>query len=652
MADNVDITAGSGTTVHADEYTHGTLGSGKTQLVKLADGTLDADAAIAADIGVKANALRVAPASDITDATYIGDIKFGEAEPNSAAILADTTAILADTASMDTNLGTVAGAVTGSEMQVDVVAALPAGTNNIGDVDVLTLPGTAAEAAALPSVFVVVAGDDGTDTHPLQLDASGHLQVDIAADSVGVGGGTQYTEDDVAAADPTGNMPVFVREDSPVSVAADGDVVAQRCTAYGAGFVQVVDSSGNFIDTFGGAGGTAAADDADFVAGTTQGTPSMGVYESSPTSVTDGDLGTVGITSTRSLKVDETNSAAILADTAAMDTNLGTIAGAVAAGQMQVDIVADGAGLATSANQTTIIGHLDGVEGSLTDIETNTDFGAVVGGGTEATALRVTLANDSTGTLTVDTTGTSGLEVVQSSAGDLNVTEANSGTIASDTTSIDGKITACNTGNVTIGAELPAGTQNIGDVDIASSVALDCSAATITVDLGANNDVVCAGDVAHDSADSGNPTKIGGKAVNMDGSAPGTAVAENDRANLITDTYGRLLVETEHPNFWRATENYSTPQTNNELVSAPGAGLSLYITDIIVSNGATVGSVKIIEDTGGTPAEILRDMYFAVNGGAVISLRTPIKVAANKNIGFTSTSVTTHSVSVYGYTAP
>ena len=38
----------------------------------------------------------------------------------------------------------------------------------------------------------------------------------------------------------------------------------------------------------------------------------------------------------------------------------------------------------------------------LTDIETNTDFGAVVGHGAAATALRVTVANDSTGTLTVD----------------------------------------------------------------------------------------------------------------------------------------------------------------------------------------------------------------------------------------------------------
>lgn len=47
---------------------------------------------------------------------------------------------------------------------------------DIGDVDVATMPGTAAESAALPSEFVVVAGDDGVDTHPLQVDANGYLK--------------------------------------------------------------------------------------------------------------------------------------------------------------------------------------------------------------------------------------------------------------------------------------------------------------------------------------------------------------------------------------------------------------------------------------------------------------------------------------------
>lgn len=43
MADNIAVTPGAGATVHADEYTHSVLGSGKTQLVKIVDGTLDSE---------------------------------------------------------------------------------------------------------------------------------------------------------------------------------------------------------------------------------------------------------------------------------------------------------------------------------------------------------------------------------------------------------------------------------------------------------------------------------------------------------------------------------------------------------------------------------------------------------------------------------
>ena len=71
--------------------------------------------------------------------------------------------------------------------------------------------------------------------------------------------------------------------------------------------------------------------------------------------------------------------------------------------------------------------------------------------------------------VTVDNAG--GVEVVQDTAADLNVTEASAADILVDTTSIDGKITACNTGAVTISAALPAGSANIGDVDVAS---IDC----------------------------------------------------------------------------------------------------------------------------------------------------------------------------------
>lgn len=63
---------------------------------------------------------------------------------------------------------------------VSIGAALPAGTNNIGDVDVLTEPATAADnAAGLPSVVKVVAGYDGANVQAMSVDASGNVQVDV-----------------------------------------------------------------------------------------------------------------------------------------------------------------------------------------------------------------------------------------------------------------------------------------------------------------------------------------------------------------------------------------------------------------------------------------------------------------------------------------
>lgn len=53
----------------------------------------------------------------------------------------------------------------------------------------------------------------------------------------------------------------------------------------------------------GGTGGTALADRATFTVGTTQATPIEGLYEAAPTTVADGQVGAVGMTTDRKLKV-------------------------------------------------------------------------------------------------------------------------------------------------------------------------------------------------------------------------------------------------------------------------------------------------------------------------------------------------------------
>lgn len=110
------------------------------------------------------------------------------------------------------------------------------------------------------------------------------------------------------------------------------------------------------------------------------------------------------------------------------------------------------------------------------------------------------------------------------------------------------------------------------------------------------------------------------------------------------------------PNEFEAFENHTSAQTNNELVAAPPSSNANedkchYVTGLIISNGAVAGTIFLVEDTGGTPVQISQTFYVGINGGAVaINFPSPIKVSAGKNLGFTSATVTTHSIHVFGYT--
>ena len=117
MADNVDITEGSGKTVASDDIqVDGSHAQGQVQFVKLVDGTLNGTGSVRVNQAAKANALTVAPASDIADATYIGDIKFGESLP------AGTNAIGKLAANSGVDIG-----------DVDVTSVVPGtGATNLG----------------------------------------------------------------------------------------------------------------------------------------------------------------------------------------------------------------------------------------------------------------------------------------------------------------------------------------------------------------------------------------------------------------------------------------------------------------------------------------------------------------------------------------
>lgn len=86
----------------------------------------------------------------------------GATAANQTTEIARLDTLIIQTDGVEGSLTTIAGAVAGAEMQADIVAALPAGTNNIGDVDVLTLPALPAGTNNIGDVDIasIAAGDN------------------------------------------------------------------------------------------------------------------------------------------------------------------------------------------------------------------------------------------------------------------------------------------------------------------------------------------------------------------------------------------------------------------------------------------------------------------------------------------------------------
>lgn len=183
MADNVAITAGTGTTVHADEYTHSTLGSGKTQLVKLVDGTLDSSTAIAAGGGVEAGALRVTIASDSTGQVKLaaGTASIGTLAANSGVDIGDVTINNATIAVTQSGTWDEVGINdSGNSITVDNGGTFVVQENGAALTSLQLIDDTVyTDGTGTPSKAIGVAGTDGTNPQILKTDTSGELQVDV-----------------------------------------------------------------------------------------------------------------------------------------------------------------------------------------------------------------------------------------------------------------------------------------------------------------------------------------------------------------------------------------------------------------------------------------------------------------------------------------
>jgi len=279
----------------------------------------------------------------------------------------------------------------------------------------------------------------------------------------------------------------------------------------------------------------------------------------------------------------------------------------------------------------------------------------VVGGGTEAAALRVTLANDSTGLVSVDDNGGS-LTV------DGTITEASGAAIAASLSILDdwdetnraavntiagqvgvqgasGVVTAL-TQRVVLATDvaLPAGTNNIGDVDVLSVVP-----GTGATNLGK------AEDSAHTTGD------VGVMVLGVRNDTPNVALASADLEYSSIAVYktGAVRVAPPEEDFAALGSNSVKKYYTNAgavtdgIIWSPAAGKRWYVTDIFI-NVSAAATITLEDDLAAGDSPVWK-MEAAANSGWSHSFSTPLFSGEDAADLIITTSAGNVYVTVTGY---
>lgn len=731
MADNIAVTAGTGTNIASDEVTYSgdTAKLGIVRLVHV-DGSegaktvkelvrLEDAAHTSGDPGIPTLTVRQDTAAALagTDADYQPLITDGSgrlhvnvgtsALPSGAATSAkqDTiighldgvegllTTIDGDTGNISTKIDTIAGAVSGTEMQVDVLT-MPTVTVTATNLDVQSGGADLATSTQAGAIQTAVETLDNIVRAEDEASGNGHSGAVVLARRTDTPANQSGTDGDYEFLQMSAGR-LWTSSTVTGTVTVDGSGVTQPVSNAGLTELAAAINSNkvdvNIVSSDVATGGTSAADDADFTAGTTPGTPAMGVYDSTPDTVTDGDLGTIGINANRAVRtVIEAGNANIgdvdIASIAAGDNNIGNVdlASAIPAGNNNigdVDVLsvpvdpfgANADAAATAGSTGSIQAKLRLMTSQLDSIKTAVETIDNTVGGSElqvdvitmptvtvtATNLDVQSGGADLATSTQAGAIQTAVELIDDTVkvlGTDTYTEATSKGIVMGAVRRDADTTLANTTNEFTPLQVDANGYlkvEIFDgggshtVDNAGTFAVQVDGSALTA-LQLIDDTIFADDAAVTLGTS-KGSVLAGVAVQTDGTDPTAVSAEGDAAALRTDMQRNLIVNQTHPRFWHVSADYASAQTNTSVKAAPGASLSLYITDIVVSNGATAGNITLLDGSGGT---VLFEIYPAINGGATMSLRSPIKLTANTALCITSTTVTTHSIFVSGYIAP
>lgn len=378
-----------------------------------------------------------------------------------------------------------------------------------------------------------------------QLSANS-LSVVIASDQ-SVGGGTQYTEDAVAAADPTGTMGIAVRADTLAAVTStDGDNIAVRATNKGEQYVKHVDAI-PMTDN----GGSLTVD-------APVGTPVFARLSDGAAALT---------TTSGRLAVDPSGVTSPVSIAAAVTVQQST---ASSLNAQVVGAAASGAAKSGNPVQTGAVFN--------TTQPTVTTGQAVENQATARGGLIVATGAD-TFNVTVNAALPAGSNVIGALSANQSVNCAQMNGVA---------VTMGNGASGTGVQRVTIASDSTGQVTLAAG-----ATAAVTQATASNLNAQVVGSVAHDGASPGNPVLAGARANTNE---PTAVSADGDATHLWADLIGRLVVLTGHANPEPPVTVNATASGTTTVIAAPGASLSLYIQKGSIHNRAATNRLVDLRD--------------------------------------------------------
>ena len=311
--------------------------------------------------------------------------------------------IKVDTEAIETAVEILDNCVSGNEMQVDIVASLPAGTNLIGNVNVTSIiPDTgatnlgkaiqSAQGSTDTGVAALVVRNDTLadlagadhDYAPLQVNASGALYTEVNSSALPTGASTSANQSTIIG-HIDGIETLLGTIDSDTNDIKTSVELLDDCVVTDDAAVTLGSQKGLMIMGFAGTQSVNSNDGALLACDTSghlqiRNTTAEGKLDTLETTLTaietDAAALEVLVTATNS-KLDTIDGVldTIKVDTEAIETAVEILDNCVSGNEMQVDVITSAlpSGASTAANQSTIIGHVDGIETLLGTIDSDTN---------------------------------------------------------------------------------------------------------------------------------------------------------------------------------------------------------------------------------------------------------------------------------------